>query len=186
MLKEWNKFRGWKVLSYFLENPNTKIHIKGLARKLKISSKTAKDYCDIYAKDRIFKKEKIANSIRFYLNNEEIIVKELKKLWFLSILREQKVIEELLRDNKGIICVALYGAYASGEYTNESDIDILIIAQTEKLDVSQLSEFGHSIRKETSVTKFKLGKWRELLKRKNSFTESVLKNHIILWGGELG
>lgn len=185
MLEKWDKFSGWKVLEYFIRNPNTKIHIQGLARELKISSKTAKEYCDIYARNGIFNKERVANSIRFYLNNEDKIVKELKKFWFLSFLREQKVIENLLKLNRGVISILLYGAYSSGEYTNESDIDILIVAQTEKLDISPLSEFGVSLGKEVGVTKFTLGKWRELKKKKDNFIESVLKNNIVVYGGEI-
>jgi len=186
MLSEWNKFSGWKVLSFFLKNPNTKIHIKGLARELKISSKTAKDYCDLYKKSGILNREKIANSIVFYLNNISVIVKELKKLWFLLLLQERKVIEEFIKDNEGIISVAVYGGYASGEYSNESDIDILVITQKEKINLSKLSEFGEVIGKEVNVTKFKLGEWREILKKKDSFAQSILNNHVVLWGGELG
>ena len=35
MIREWNKFKGWSVLEYFLLYPNTKIHINELKRKIK-------------------------------------------------------------------------------------------------------------------------------------------------------
>lgn len=185
MLREWRKFAGWKILCYFLSNPNVKIHIKGVARELKVGSNTAAVYCKLYEKNGILKSERVANTIRFCLNNDDAVVKALKKFWFLALMREKKVVEKFLEKNKGIVCVVLYGAHASGEYSSESDVDILVLSQVEKIDITPFSDFGSEIGKNVEIVKFTVGKWRNLVKGKDSFAESVLKNNVLLWGSEI-
>ena len=180
MFTEWNKFKGWDILEYFLKNPNTKIHLNGLARLLKVSSRTALIYCNGYFKDNILKKEKNANSISFYLNNNIHLVKQLKKIWFLRALQKNNVINNFLKKNKGIMDVMLYGGYCSGEYSNNSDIDILIITNSEKIDCTSFEDFAHGFNKELGLVKLTSCKWDELLKKKDSFALSVIKNNISL------
>jgi len=180
MFTEWNKFKGWDVLEYFLRNPNTKMHIKGLARLLNVSSRTALIYCNGYFKDNILKREKNANSINFYLNNANSLVKQLKKTWFLRHLQKNKVIENFLKKNKGIMEIILYGGYSSGEYSNHSDIDILIITNSEKIDSTSFIDITQSMGKELGLTKLTSSKWNDLQKKQDSFALSIIKNNISL------
>jgi len=180
MFTEWNKFKGWDILEYFLKNPNTKIHIKGLSRLLNVSSRTVLIYCNGYFKDNILKREKNANSINFYLNNDNSLVKQLKKTWFLRYLQKNKVIEKFLKKNKGIMEIILYGGYASGEFSNNSDIDILIITNSERIDCTPLITFTQSIDKELGLTKLTPSKWNDLHKKQDSFALSIIKNNLSL------
>ena len=57
MLKEFQKFKGWKVLEYFLRGDG-KTSIRELARRLKISSMTAKRYCDLLERSGLLVSER--------------------------------------------------------------------------------------------------------------------------------
>ncbi len=185
MLKEWRKFKGWETLEFFLKNPNSKIHIKGLARTLKISPQTSERYLNLYKKQGILKEEKVANSRLFSLNNEDFLVKELKKTWFLLTLKQSGFIKKLLEKNKDITTLAVYGAYASGEFTEHSDIDVLVVTQQKKVDMDAFRKLEEDADKKVDVTKLTLGEWRNLVKKGDSFAGSVLRNNILLEGGRL-
>ena len=46
VVEAFRKFVGFQALEYFLRNPSKKIHLRELARLLKISPRSAKIYCD--------------------------------------------------------------------------------------------------------------------------------------------
>ncbi len=182
MLKEWRKFRGWKVLEYFLSRPNSRIHIKGISRELSISPLTAETYLKLYAEEGILDSERTANSIQFRLNNDDYLTKRLKCTWFLMLLKESGFIKKFINENPEISVVSLFGAYASGEYTEHSDVDLFVITQQRKLRTVSISRMESELRKTTEITRFSIGEWRKMKKSKNSFVESFMKNNLILYG----
>ncbi len=185
MLTEWRKFRGWKVLEFFLQNPNTSIHIRGLARTLEVSPQTAQRYLKLYSAEGLLAKKQVANSSSFSLNNEDFAVKGLKKLWFLLLLRGKKTAEKVAAVNEGLNTLALYGAFASGEYTEESDVDFLVVCQGRELNLAPFKALEAKLRRKVEITKFSAGEWRSQAKKGSGFANSVLKNHVILFGAQL-
>jgi|SRR3989338_618963 len=177
MLSEWEKFRGWKVLEFFLKHPDTRIHLKGLSRKLKISPMTAGMYLGAYQKDKILEKEKIANADFYRLNNLHPLAKSLKRAYIISIICKY------LPAGDSISSVALFGSCAEGSYDEKSDADILIIVAAEqKIDATKLMNASPL---EVNMAVFTIPKWIEAKKRKTHFSEGVLGNHVILYGNEL-
>lgn len=184
MISEWRKFKGWKILEFFLKNPNTSIHIKGLARTLEISPSTSRYYLKLYKYYKLLKSEKMANIMTFSLNNEDFLTKELKKILILGILKEKKIIEKTLVETPDIANIILYGAYASGEFTENSDIDFLIITQ-EKSGKTRLQGLDPDLMEKVEVLKMSIGEWRQLVKKGDNFAKSVIKNHITLYGEDI-
>lgn len=184
MFSEWNKFCGWRVLQFFLSNPNTYIHIKGLAKKLKISPATSERYLKLYKTEDILKEEKIANTKQFYLNNDYTLVKKLKQTWFLLKLQENNFVQKFITRNPSVNTLALYGAYASGEFSEESDVDFLIISQG-TANLKELLALEKKFGKKIEVTQMSVGKWRNLLNKNDAFVKSVSKNNVILYGAKI-
>ena len=181
MLTEWRRFKGWEILEFFLRKPNTEIHISGLAKELNISKRTSENYLKLYRKMNILKYKNIANATIFYLNNADILVKQLKKAYLLMILKELEFIDKLLSENPNISNIVIYGSYANGEYSEESDIDFLIISQN-KINLDLFEYLEKKLNKKVEVVDFTIGKWRELARKKDRFYKSVLNNHINVYG----
>ena len=180
MIKEFKKYAGVKVLSYFLENPSTEVHIKELARILKISPSTSKRFCDLFTKESILLSKKKSNSIFFSLNNEESYVKELKRMYAVTLLSKNFNLKK-----EGIFNVSVYGSYASGDYSNNSDVDLIVISRAKNFDEAFISLFQKKIKKEVNVTKRTLSEWSQLKDDRDSFAEEILRNNFSLFGGKL-
>ena len=185
MLNEWKKFRGWIVLEFFLKNPYSIIHIKGLARELKVSPRTVEIYFREYEKSDLLIEERVANICQFFLNNDNPISQELKKIWFLLVLQETNFIDDFINKNPYISTLALYGGYSSGEFSEDSDIDLLIITQQRKLDLKSIQIIEKTFNKHVEVVALTIGKWREMVKKEDKFSLSVLKNNVVLFGAKI-
>jgi len=181
MIEEWEKFKGWLTLEYFLQT-NGKIHVRSLAKNLKISPRTAQFYLQLYEKSKILKKEKVGNIILYNLN-ENPLVFEFKKIY--SLINFMPCIENFAEKNPEINIIALYGSHAIGKDDNKSDIDLLIISQTKKLNLEPMKELEKKSLKEVKVQIFSIGEWKNLVNKNDSFALSVLRNHIVLHGASL-
>jgi len=181
MLDQWRKFKGWVVLEFFLKN-DERIHVKGLSKNLKISPRTAQIYLQLYEKNKILKKEKVGNII-LYSFNENTMVFELKRFYFM--VNFLPLIDEFVEKNPEINIIALYGSHATGKDDRKSDIDLLVISQSKKLNLELVKKMENSFGKEVKIQIFSIGEWKNLLNKNDSFALSVLKNHILLYGASL-
>ncbi|MBI5228193.1 nucleotidyltransferase domain-containing protein [Candidatus Micrarchaeota archaeon] len=186
MIEEFNKFRGWTVLEYFLLYPNTNIHVNELAKKLKIGLQTAHRFCTKYADEGILIKKEIGNVHQFSLNDEDSRIKTLKKFIGPYILADGEYLKPFLKKNKNILSISLYGSFASGDYGDSSDIDILILTGDEKKpDTHDFSRIELKLGRAANVTTISFPRWRELERKKDNFFISIMKNNVRVWGNPI-
>ncbi len=181
MLFGWNKFKGWKVLEFFLSNSSA-IHVNGLARRLNIGVSTAQTYLVAYEKQGILEKEKKANLIVYRLR-ETALALELKKACVVSILLP--FVEKFSKENPFVTTLAVFGSHAKGAFDEKSDIDLVAISQEKKVCIDSLRELEEKTGKEAKIQVFSLQEWKQLVERKNSFALAILKNNILLFGDPL-
>ena len=178
--KEWKKFRGWRVLEFFLKT-GKEAYVKKLARELRISPQTANYYLKFYKKAGILKERKEGNLLLYSLA-DNCLTKQLKIFYILDFLYQFAL--KFCKENK-ITSLVLYGSHASGMYDRNSDIDLLVIAQQKKLKLDEVKKIEREINKEVKIQVFSIGEWRNLKRRKDKFALSVLKKHILLYGAEI-
>ena len=178
--EEWRKFRGWRVLEFFLKT-GKEIHVKKLARELNISPQTATYYLKFYKRAGILKERKEANLLLYSLE-DNALTKQLKIFYILDQI--YPFIFKFANKNN-ITSVALYGSHASGAFDENSDIDLLLISQKKILNLSELKRLERKMGKEVKIQTFSLGEWRNLKRKSNPFVQSVLSKHAILYGAEI-
>ncbi len=186
-----------KILEVFLKDPFKEIHLREIARLSKSSLANVDNSMRLFVKNDMFKRNELSHATFFKPNfeNEETI----KIFELLEIERRRafyaknKNIARLIKkytdsiiefSNKRIQLVVLFGSVARGEWTKESDIDILAVVPDKendlvgilnkaKTDVSPLLE----IRPISTTTK----KFIEGFKEKTEFYDNLWKDRIVLY-----
>lgn len=181
MLTCFRKFVGFKILEYFLRYPSEKTYLKELAKKLQISPRSVKIYCDLFEKEGIIKREIIGNMHIFTTNNDNFRVREMKRAYFLNLFGEMNI-ENIAKDCASI---AVYGSYASGNYDDKSDIDILIIGNKKNVKRELVVNIMKKIDKEIQLNVIPIIKWEKMKKDKDHFVQNIIRNHVLIKGVEL-
>jgi len=183
MINEWNKFKGWTVLEFFLINPNTKTHINELSRKLKIGTQTAQRFCNSYHNDGLLNITKIGNIHQFSLNENDARARMLKKFIGPYLVADMQFLVPFLEKNKNVLSISIYGSFSMGDYGDKSDLDILILTADEsRLKTNDLSKIELKLGREIGITVMSLAKWRSLERKKDGFFLSIKKNNVLVWG----
>jgi len=165
-----------RLLEIFLRNPSREYYLNELSRELNMSSSTVKTYVDALVSDNILVERKKGNLRIFTLNNENPMVKELKRAYFLSLLL-MAGIDRIVE----IGTVAVYGSLAKGEIDERSDIDILVIS-TDDINYDPIRVAEELTDRRIQISHFMPSVW-ELMKRSNEpFVKSVQMNHILIKG----
>jgi len=181
MIKEFEKYAGFRVLRLFIFNPGAEMYIKEVAKKLNISPSTAKFNCDLFLKEGFFNVAEKGNLKIFSLDNGSVYVRELKRLFALLAFREAGI-ERML---KGGMSLAIYGSHASGEFNEDSDVDIIIIGAEKQADRGFILSFEKKTGKQVQLTVIPYHKWEMMKRRRDVFASEVLRNHILIKGAEL-
>ena len=178
----FNESAKWRILSFYFANPSKKTFVKELARTLKISPATSSYLCAQLHGEGTLLKQKMGNSLFYCLDNGSPVVRRLKSAWGIAKLTE--VPGEW--DDAGIMVAALYGSFASGEFLEKSDVDLLFVALKDK---KELIKFIPNIEKrmgrEVNMAIFSPAQWMELARKKDPFYLEVIANHVLLKGESL-
>ncbi len=177
---EWKKFRGWVVLEYFLRHER-EIHVKELARKLKISPQTASYYLKFYRDEKILQEKRTAN-LSLYSLADNPLVRQLKIFYMISTIYP---LAREMCEKINATTVAIYGSCASGTYDSKSDVDILIISQKRQIPSSYVKRLESILEREVNITVLSMGEWRKMKREKDEFAMAVLSNHIVVCGASL-
>ena len=116
-------------MRFFLENPTTPIHLRALAKQLKISPGWLSQNLPHLVKSGLLLKEESAGGRLQLLraNRDSPVFQRLKiSLNFFS-LHDSGLLDALITAYHKPECIILFGSYRRGEDTEESDIDIAII-----------------------------------------------------------
>jgi hypothetical protein len=181
MLETFRKFVGFTVLEYFLTHPTEKAYLKELAKKLQVSPRSIKIYCDLFEKEGIINREIRGNVHLFSLNNDVFTVREMKRTYMCLFLRSVGI-EDVAETPTSL---AIYGTYASGSYDERSDIDLLILGEEKDVKRDRITNIMKKIDREIQLTVIPPMKWEKMKQNRDSFVESILKKHVLIKGAEL-
>jgi len=176
-----------------LERSQGGIHLREISRLVKTGLPNAKRFLEILEKERIVKKEKDANLVKFKLRESERTIAYLKQInsekFSLLPFKVQNAVTELLEELEIKPLIALiFGSYAKGNYTKESDIDILLVFQrveNEKGIENTAKRISMRTNTKISLVYVNYSNFeKNFLNKEHDFSREIRQNVIILVGAE--
>lgn len=140
------------IREYFFINPTAMLRVREAERTLKLPLPSVIRYCRELEKEGILAIAKTGN-VNFYTANRssETFLLE-KKLYNLKIMYNSGLIE-YLRQELSNPAIVLFGSFAKGEDTEESDIDLYIETPSKKK--ASLEKFENILKRGIQVFQHK-------------------------------
>ena len=121
-----------KLVEYFINNPATEVHLRELARNVKISFPWVRKIVGELTKEGYLVRKKQRGLVLVKADRDSVLFRELKRSYNLFSLYKSKLVNELVESYNKPETIVLFGSYSKGEDTEESDIDIAIITERHK------------------------------------------------------
>ncbi|HEC88686.1 MAG TPA: nucleotidyltransferase domain-containing protein [Thermoplasmata archaeon] len=169
----------WKVLQFFFSYPYKEVYLRELAKKANVSLFSAKYTVDELVEENILLERKNGNMRYIKANMNNLFFKHLKIAFSIKKIEESRIIEYFIKNILALSSIVLFGSVAKGEDDEKSDLDLLIIGQRKKVD---LSEFEEKIGREIKAIIMKWSEWREYAKENKAFYREIITNGIVLYG----
>ncbi|MBU3913339.1 MAG: nucleotidyltransferase domain-containing protein [Nanoarchaeota archaeon] len=117
-----------------LERNHNGVHLREISRLVKTGLPNAKRFLEILEKEKVVRREKDANLVKFKLRDSERTIAYLKQVNTDKLLglpgKINTAVREFLEELevKPLLAI-IFGSYAKGNYTKESDVDVLLVFQ---------------------------------------------------------
>ena len=114
-----------RIKEYFFMNPTSKLRVRQIERELKLPLPSVIRYCRELEKEEILKKE-TASGVSTYSSDrasKKFLIE--KKLFNTKAIFESGLLDYMAKEYFDPVIV-LFGSYAKGEDTEESDIDLYV------------------------------------------------------------
>lgn len=177
-----------RVMRIYTSDYSAKIHVREISRMVKASHRTVSSILSRLESRGIMRREQVGRSTQYSLNFENTITKDYIKaaesFWKIRFLEKhftiKKLIGEISNDLKNTPLI-LFGSYAKGRETKESDIDILIVKTgEEKLAAKKISEFAETYKINIQLQKASPENFEAGVKERDNLVVEIMKSHIIL------
>jgi len=146
MVEEMNE-----IIELVFKKPEKWMHIRKIARKLKISPETIRKNLAKLKKKQVVEERREGNMLRFRANLENENYKREKTLHNLKSIFDSGIVN-FLYDYYHPKAIILFGSYARGEDISTSDVDIGIVIKNKKRP--DLSKFEKKISRSIELSLF--------------------------------
>ena len=137
----------WRVFSEFAGNPTKTYQIRGLSRTINMAPTSIRLHLKELKNGNLIKKEKVGVYDAYKANFDDENFRFYKKILNIISLKESGIIKEL--ENKASPdFIVLFGSHAKGEDTEESDIDLFLLAKEKKVD---LNNYGKKLNRKIQL-----------------------------------
>ena len=170
-----------KILSLFAMNPGGAFYLREISKKLGLSLGATHGALLTLEKAQLLSFRSVGKTKLFELE-ERVFPAEINSFRILNtVLILEPLVGFLKNDSRRII---LYGSYAKGTFTQESDLDLFIVSDEREAVLSQLNDFMRNI--EIDIRPVIIGslEWMNLEKADPEFFREVM-NGLFLWEKEV-
>ncbi len=178
MKQLFQKLNVMKVLTFFFESPYSWIHLREIARRLKMSPSTVLRGMRLLENEGLVSRRSEKNAT-FFKATMSAEFKALKVAYTISKIEAAGLVELISKKSRGLGSILLYGSAAKGEDDLKSDYDFLIIAA--ECDVKAL-EISEKLKRECALQTYSISEWKKVSKKNRAFYLDVISKSIDLKG----
>ncbi len=139
-----------KIKNHFFMNPTVKLRVRQIERELRVPLPSVIRYCRELEKESILKKTEISGISVYSADRASKAFLLEKRLFNIGLIFRFGVVDYLVEEYSNPTIV-LFGSYAKGEDTEESDID-LYVETSKKIN---LGKFEDILRRKIQVFNYK-------------------------------
>jgi len=126
-----------RILSHFFFHPGETIHVRGLATALDEPAGTVARELANLKRGGILQSKAIGNQKHYSLNEDIAILEDLRNI-FLKVSGAGSAIRDVLGRVPGVEIAFIFGSYADGRATAASDLDLMIVGDTDEATIAPL------------------------------------------------
>jgi len=172
------------VLALFFVSGGKKYYVRELERLLGYSAGNIRRELVRLSTGGLLSTERTGNLVMYSVNRTHPLHEEIKGIVSKTVGLEAEI-RSLLYDFKDISHAFLYGSFANGNEDAGSDVDLALVGEMdEKKFVKELGKLEKNIKREINYTLYSARAFREELRKKGSFLNSVYNGRIIILKGD--
>lgn len=175
-----------ELLKILALNPDSSYHINELSRRTGFSPRGVEKELKNLLSGGILKREVTGNQHHYQLDPQCPINREIKGI-VLKTVGVSDVLKEALRSGEKKIELAfVFGSFASGDYGNESDVDLFVVSNLSGVKLAELlapaqNEIGRAI----NISQFTPSEYRQRRQRGDHFLTRVFDGPRIMIIGDI-
>ncbi|OGX37490.1 MAG: hypothetical protein A3D87_08740 [Omnitrophica WOR_2 bacterium RIFCSPHIGHO2_02_FULL_50_17] len=186
-----------KILEVFFKDPFKEVHLREVVRLSKVSLTNVDNSMRLFVKEDMFKRREVSNMVFFKPNLEnETLLKTFEYLemekrgdFYSKNKKIARLLQKYSKDivhlsDKKIQIVILFGSVARGDWTKESDVDMLAVVSGKENEVAHVLNKAKTdagplleIRPISTTTE----KFVDGFKKKAEFYDELWKDRVILY-----
>lgn len=186
-----------KILDVFFKNPFEEVHLRGVVRLSGVSLSNVDNSMRLFVKEDIFKRREASNMVFFKPNLENEALLKIFEYLELEKKRDfygknkkiarllQKYSESIVHlSNKKIQIVILFGSVARGDWTKNSDVDMLAVVSGKEDEVTPIlnkAKVDAGPLLEISPISTTTEKFVDGFKKRTEFYDELWKDRVILY-----
>ena len=168
-----------RVLGYYLLNPQKQHYINELAALIEADPGNLFRKLKELAAEGVLLSERRGNQNYFFLNQQYPLLKELKKSYEMKY-GLTAILQKKLKKLSGLQDAYIFGSYAKGNLSVQSDIDLLLIGEHSSLAAKKLIlPLQKTLKREINVVDLTLTEFQRRKKQKDPFFKNVFDGQVI-------
>lgn len=175
-----------QVLALLLLHPERKLHVREISRLTGTTAGTMNKELARLHEAGLLEREQVGNQLRYSANRSHQIYPELASILRKTVGLADVLVEALTPLAASIECAFVYGSVARGTEVAGSDVDVLIMGDTDFGSViDALHGYEKKLGREINPKVFSIREWKAKAKSGDAFVSEVLKGpKILLVGSE--
>jgi len=183
-------------ISRFLVNSQAQLNGREIAKNVGLSHVTVHTALKDLSRHGIVNIRSVGKSLIYWLNEEHLLVKEvLRPIFEKESIFFQLIVKTILKESKRPrpLTIILFGSFAKGNASPNSDIDILLVYPNHKSRVLITKELAEAEKKITLLFGnhlasifMKIAEFKSRFKKKDRFIKEIAGTGKIIFGKGIG